>query len=402
MHKNSLCLIGAMVVGLAAVPASAQVTAEAGGSVSFEDNLLRQSRDVPIAPNLPRSDRIYSLDGTVRAQFKPGDIDGLLEVRAGQDWYERNSRLNNFNYQARLTASRASLDGIGLAVNGLSARRLSSFSDLRQPIRNLQFLNQADIEVTVPITPEIRLVVDPSYTENTNTADVLKLNDFRQYGVRGGLGWFTPLGNSIALTVTKRQTDGLRDRPVLTPVGVRNATTDLSDTSIDLKLVYAISPLTSVSAFVSYVDRDDKSVLDADYHGPAGSVTLDYHPRDTLGFTLTGGRRLEAQSLLFVDAVRTDFITLTTTARVYDRINLRLLADHYRRRFRYDPLLTNGLSTIEDRNYRLDAQLEYQIADRVRTTIGAAHEWRNSNFAFSNFSATSIQVGAIVGIGNKR
>ena len=402
MHKNSLCLLGAWVAGLAAMPASAQVSAEVGGAVAFEDNLFRQSGDQPPVLDLPRSDRIYSVNGTVRAQVRPGDIDGQLELRAGKDWYERNSRLNNFNYQARLTALRPSLDGIGLSVNGLSARRLSSFADLRRPVRNLQFLNQADVEATFPITPEIRLVVNPSYTENTNSNDVLKLNDFRQYGVRGGFGWFTPLGNSIALTVTKRMTDGLRSRPVLTPAGTVDGKTDLSDTSIDLKLVYAISPLTSVSAFVSYVDRDDRSVLNADYHGPAGSLTFDYHPRESLNVTLTGGRRLEGQSFLFVDAVRTDYVTLTGRMTLADRVDLRLVGDHYRRRFRYDPLLSNGLTTILDRNYRVDAQLEYEIGDRVRATVGAAHEWRDSNYAFGNFRATSIQVGAVVGLGNKR
>jgi hypothetical protein len=387
----------AAVTGLMALtpqPAAADVAAQLGASAAYDDNLFRQSRDLPNSSH-GRSDQIYSVNGQINATVTPGDFNGRLQIDAGQNWYAQNPDLDNFNYSVRLGLQRSSLDGIGLSLTGQSERLLSSFADIRSRVRNIQELNQIDAETTVPLTPEIRLVVDPTFTQNTNSSLQVSYNDFRQYGIRAGLGLFTPLGNSVALTATRRYTDGLQPRLVLLADGTStNSQIDVVDTSVDVKATYHVSPFTSVSAFVSYVERRDRSIFRSNYSGPAGNISITYSPRDTLSVQLTGGRRLETQSFIFVDSVKSDFITFVGYVRVAERFDLNLLADHYRRRYRYGLLVNAGQPFEIDRNYRIDADFGYRVADRLRLGIRATREWRTSTVAFGSFHASAIQASA--------
>lgn len=403
MDKQLRLAFGGALALFGSGAARAEYLATAGVTYRHEDNLFRTNRRVSDVIGLPRSDNVYGVNGQLDVVFHPRDFNVSLGATAGQDWYDRNSQLDNFYYGAELNVQRAPGATIGFNLNARTDRRLSSFADLRSRIRNVQTLHRISNETTVPIAADLRLVLQPDYIESQNSNDIIKVNDFRQYGGGVGLGYYSPLGNSIAVTISRRWTDGLEDRPVLVPgVGPINSKIDLVDTALNLRVRYALSVLTSISTDLSYVDRKDQSILGRDYKGPAGSVTLDYRPRETLSLTATAGRRLDAQSYLFVDSIRTDFIDVNTRAIVADRTRVDIGGTYFRRRYNFDPTFSPTLIDRRDNTLRLTAALGYRVFDRVDLGVSGAYERRRTNFPDENYSARVVQLSASVEFGDNR
>ncbi|WP_168377374.1 hypothetical protein [Sphingomonas sp. Leaf343] len=320
----------------------------------------------------------------------------------GQDLYERNSRLDNIRYTGRLNVTRESGGIVGFRLTGLATRSLTSFSDLRTPIRNIQNIYQADAEVTYPVTPDIRLVATPEFLQNKNSDALVSGNDFRRYGTGIGIGYYNAIGNSIALTLSRRQTDGLKARTLTAGDGSsRRADIDLADTSVDLRLRYSPSPITAVNGVISYLSRNDRSVIGSDYSGPSGYMRFDYRPRDTLTIMGEVGRRLELQSFLVVDAVRADYGNTEVRLGYSDHLFLILTGEIYHRRFRFDPTFTGQVASRNDRNYLGAFAIEYSPRDRVMLRARYAHEFRKSDAAFGGFNSDTVQLSAIVRLGNK-
>lgn len=393
---------GGMLVLFGTGAARAEYVASVGVGYRHEDNLFRLSKPVSRALNLPRSDNAFSVTANGDVDFHPGDFDVTLSGTVGHEWYDRNSDLDNFFYRAEANVARAPGASVGFNLNARTDRRLSSFADVRSQQRNIQTLHRISNETTFPITPDIRLVLQPDYVESQNSSRQNKVNDFRQYGGGVGIGYYSPLGNSVALTVSRRYTDGLEDRPVLVGGGLVNSKINLVDTGINLRVRYAPSVITSISADLSYIDRKDRSVLGRDYKGPAGSVTIDYRPRESLSAALTVGRRLDAQSFLFVDSIRTDFIDVSGRAIVADRVRAEASASYYRRRYNFDPTFAPTLIDRRDKTLRLTAGLGYRLFDHIDLGVSGAYERRRTNFVNEDYSAKSVQLTASYTFGSGR
>ena len=379
--------------------AHAEVQVQAGGGYRYEDNLFRLPKGRSILADGKRSDRIASVNGQIDADFHPDDYDGTLTAVIANDWYARNTRLNNFNYSLGLNVARRPGAKLDIVANAESDRRLSSFTDLTSAIRNIQALQRFSATVTYPISPDIRIVTVPEYQRSTNSSDRLNSNDYNRYGGGVGLGYYSPIGNSIAVTVSRRQTDGIRDRLVFVGGIVQNAKINIVDTSIDVRLNYRPSTFTTITATVSYVDRNDKSVLNNNYHGPAGNVAFIYEPRETLRAQVDVGRLLDTQSYLFVDSIRTDYVDGSVDAVVADNIQAGLRAAYQRRRFLYDPL--SGQSNRIERIYRFTASVSWLVLERLNLSVSAFHEHRSANYQFGNYNANVVQGTATFVLGKR-
>jgi hypothetical protein len=405
-RSGAVAVVAISVAALAAGSAQAEVDLRVNSGYRHESNLFRQSKALPNADQQSgsRSDDVFSLGGTVTAEVNPGNFNTVLQLDAGQEWYRRNSALNNFNYTAQAAVTRETGGIVGLRLDALSQRSLSSYADIRTRLRNVQDLQRVTGEFTLPITPDIRLVANPEFTQSQNSADIVKVNDFRQYGTGVGVGWFSPIGNSIAVTVSQRYTDGLSDRTI--PVSETQSVLsriNLVDTGVGVKLRYAPSVLTSIEANVGIIRRNDRSVLNNDYTGPSGEVILRYMPRDSFRVSLTAGRRLEAQSYIFIDSVRSDYAAATVVAQVMDQLTLNGRLDIGWRIFRYDPL--SQLPQLTDRRerlFRLAGGAEYRLLGRLLLGARAAYDQRRSNIALGGYKAMTIAATASVAFGNRK
>lgn len=402
--SGAVASVAISVAVLAASAAHAEADFRINSGYRHESNLFRQSKDLPRVAGESRADNVVSLGGTVTADIHPGSFDALLQLDAGHEWYDRNPNLDNFNYSAQAGITRETGGIVGLRLDALSQRSLSSYADIRTRVRNVQDLQRVTGEFTLPITPEFRLVANPEFTQSQNSASFVKINDYRQYGVGVGVGWFSPIGNSIAVTVSQRYTDGLEDRRIPVEDGTLvSSRIDLVDTGVAVRLRYAPSILTMVEANVGIIRRNDRSVLNNNYTGPSGEVTLRYEPRASLKFSLSAGRRLEAQSYLFVDSVRSDYAAGTVWIQVLDRLALNGRVDVGRRVFRFDPLAgTIVTQNRNERTFRLNGSADYRIYDRIMLGGRVGYDRRSSNLQFGGYEAVTVAATASIAFGNRQ
>lgn len=391
--------LGLLAMSCAASVAHAELTVSAGGKLRYDDNVFRISRQIAAARGVARSDRTYELEGQLDAAFHPGAFDVNAMLRVAHEWYDRNSNLDNSNYTGTLSIVRDDQGFFGTRTQVRIDRRLSSFSDIRNGVSNIQQLQSLDNRSTFALTPELRLVVTPRFARGRNSAASVKANDFDRYGVGVGIGYFTPLGNSIALTVSRQYTDGQHSRLVTIGSVTANSPIDVVDTAANLSLRYDLSVFTSIAAELSYVDRNDRSLIDGDYHGPSGRLSLALKPTDTIGLVLTGGRRLESQTSLFVDAVKSDYVSLALSYQLTDTLDLNSSASFERRRFQIDPLALGTTENVQ-KSYGLDASLSYRPADRFELKLSGGYDRRRSDLAASNFSASTAMLSARYIIGD--
>ena len=385
---------------VALIPSAAFAEATYGveASALFDDNVFRFDDRVATDPGSSRSDRLYSLQGDATASFYPADLEVDVNASGGKTWYDKNSGLDNINYNLASSISRSSGTGVDFDVD-LSARRsLSSFDDLHSEIKNIQYLEQATPEVRIPIGAETRIVASGQFIESTSSADALKPNDYQVYGGGIGLGWFTPLGNSVTAQIERRYTEGLHQRLLVLGDGSL-ATTKINDADTigSLRIVYSLSPITSFLVNASYVSRDDRSGLSGSYSGPEGDITLTYRPRDSLEVKLSGGRHLASTSLLFIDSIKVDFVSAQIKAIIDDKFKLTLKGDYESRHFRYDPTF-DVVGDGADRTFTANAGIEYDLIDRVQLAVDAEHSFRDSRLTLSNFTDTNVMLSVRIGL----
>ena len=373
---------------------------QTGGGYRLEDNIFRLPSGPSVLPGTKKSDRIATVNGQIDGDFHPGDFDGTVTGSIANDWYARNKQLDNFNYSLGLNVQRKPGATLDVAADLESYRRLSSFTDLQSAIRNIQELQRFNATLTYAISPDFRIVAVPEYQRSTNSSDRVNFNDYDRYGGGVGFGYYTPLGNSIAITASRRHTDGIHDRLAVVDGLLQNANIDLDDTSLDVRFTYRPGAFTTISAVMSYLNRNDKSVLNNDYHGPSGHLTFAYTPRETLYAQVDIGRLLDAQSYLFVDSIRTDYMDGSIKAIVRDKVQTGLRAEYQHRRFLYDPLSgqTNRIESIS----RFTASVSWlTLNDRVNLSAIAFHEHRAANYQFGNYSANVVQGTATIVFGKR-
>ncbi|WP_353228994.1 hypothetical protein [Novosphingobium sp.] len=385
------------------VVAHAEVTGAATAALRYDDNVFAlPSDDLPAG--LERSDTVYSGNAEIDATFHPPGYKVDLLAEVNYEAYGRNTAYNNAGYAFQLTAGPTS-ERLLTVSGSLTARRaLSSFASLGLPVRNVQTLIDAAPELAVKVAGEFVVVVDPVYTRSSNTAGLFDAYNYERYGGAVGIGWHTPLGNRIDLTFGERHTKGLGNRFIDLGEGVVNQPTNLRDRSIELKLRYQITPITSINASASYVWRRDSTVLAHNFSAPFGQVGVKFAPSDHALISANVGWRLESVDQLFVDSVRTNYANVTATVQVGERWRLSSRFDYSHRKFEADSLaLVNsyslGLIDRADHFCRAEAAVTYGLSSHFAVVANYSHEFRNSSYHFANYRENIAQISLIYSFG---
>ena len=396
-------LAGCAGLAVMAPAAHAEVTASASTALRYDDNVFALPADDQPA-GLHRSDTVYTGNGELDAVFKPGGYTLDLAAGASYEGYARNSTYNNFGYAIELSSTPPVDRTVAVGGHFAARRQLSSFASLGLPVRDVQTLVDLAPEVAVKLAGELVVTAMPVYTRSTNTAALFDAYSYERYGGSFGFGWHTPLGNRIDLTFTDRETRGLGDRLIQLSNSVIDQPTNLRDRSVDVRLHYQITPITSVNATASYVWRHDRTVLAHTFSAPFGEVGAKFEPSERLRITANIGWRLETVDELFVDSVRTAYAGVTGTMLLGSHWRLSGRFDYNRRKFEADQLaLVNsyslGVADRSDHFYRGEAALTYGISNRFAVAANFAHESRDSTYHFANFRENIAQISLIYSFG---
>lgn len=391
-------IIAALIAGLPG-QALADVTGAVMGTLRQDDNVFAlPSGDQPAG--LRRSDASYAGTFDLDTALHPAGYALDLETDVTYAGFARNSAYNNFGYAFALNPHPDYTQTLAFS-GALGARRaLSGFAALDVPLRNQQTLVTLDPVVNWRVAGELVVVAAPVYDRSTNTAALLKPYDYERYGASFGVGWHTPLGNRIDLTVGERQTRGLGPRLISLGTAVIDAPTRLRDDRVDLAITYQITPATSISATATYLRRRDRTVLAHDVSAPFGEAVVRFHPSTGTWLIADIGWRLETLDQIFVDSVRTAYADVTAATRLGDRWRVYGRANFYRRRFTADRLATvTGYSvTAADRvehSWHAEAGFSYALNSHVAANVNYAHELRTSVFGPSNYHENIGQLALI-------
>jgi hypothetical protein len=381
-----------------ALPAAAR--AEVAGAVTsalrYDDNVFALPTGDTV-PGLTRKDEVSANTADIDATLNPIGYKIDLEGNVDYEAYFKNTAYNNVGYSVQATSNPAT--DLRFSIGGsLTARQsLSSFASLGEPVRNAQNLVNLEPYLSYQLGGEIALVAAPVYDRSSNSSSLFDAYNYQRYGGSVGLGWHTPLGNRIDLTVGERWTKGLGDRFIDIGIAVIDQPTDLRDRSIDLKVNYQLTPVTSINVTASYIWRHDYTVLAHNFAAPFGEAGIKIEPATGAKIVASVGWRLETLDELFIDSVRTYFADITGSVKLSGRLRLLGRFDYYRRRFEADSVaIVDGYSLdVVDRvehYYRGEVGLTYALTRRYALSANIAHESRSSTYYYSVFHENIAQL----------
>ncbi len=400
------CLAALLVVAGLVLPAvaRAQVSGTVSAGAALDDNIYRVAGGAP-SPGC-RSDAYGFGMGQIGYDF--GDIQthpwlvptewtGGVSGSVEQIVVRCNTVLDNTPLQTSVRVASPQLGPIDFAVNVDASRRLTSFGETASTVINRHSLVQASGHLALHITPDFSLLLTPGATISRNNSAVYQPQDYNQFSVGAGIGYASPLGNSVALIFTRTISHGARPYfQVLSGQSVDLAN-DTSEQSAEIRLAYDPSVFTSIALDVGYASRDDRRSLPAmdqslrgNYRGPIGSAQVSYNPNDGLEVVLGATRQLASLEFLIVDSTRTDFVTFNLGKRIGRDVRIIAKADYIVQHVQYP--IAPGL-VVGSNNRLVDAQISVakHVFRRVDVNLAYIRQQRLSGGLNPTFSDNTVQ-----------
>ncbi len=401
------CLALSLVVAGLAFPAvaRAQVSGTISAGAARDDNIFRVAGGTP-SPGC-RSDTLGFGLGQIGYDF--GDVQpypslvpmqwtGGVSGSVEQIVVRCNTALDNTPLQTPVHVASPQLGPIDFAVNVDASRRLTSFGETASTVINRHGLVKATGHLALHITPDFSLLLTPGATISRNSSAVYQPLDYNQFSVGAGIGYASPLGNSVALIFTRTISHGARPYfQVLSGQSV-DLSNDTSEQSAEIRLAYDPSVFTSIALDVGYASRDDRRSLPAidqslrsNYRGPIGSARLSYRPNDGLELVLSATRQLASQEFLIVDSTRTDFVTFNLGKRIGRDVRIIAKADYIVQKIQY-PLAPGFV--VGTNNRLVDAQISIaeQVLPRVDVNLAYLRQQRLSGGLNPTFADNTVQL----------
>jgi hypothetical protein len=378
---------------------SAGLEAYGGSKFQYESNLFRQPTDASVPGARPKSDRLYSALAGLSLTSENETLDAALSASASRTWFDRNGDLDFTGYTLKGHVKK-DWTAIHLTLEGQQDRRLSSFSDIRTSNRNVQTLTLLRGEVGAAVAGDWRVLLGAALTRSVNSASLVETSDYRRVGLKAGFGYYSPVGNAIALQFTHANGRGLNPQTITVdamPVFYRQ---DYTENGVELALLYMPSVATALQLQLGYVDRQDRSAFDNDFSGIIGQASFNWNPRDTLRFTLNAGRRLETESFIYSDSVRVKYAGLAAEGDIDPRITVKAGFQYTEQRYAYDIQVPTPLQQRTEKLKILSGGIDYRPGDRFRLTVEASREMRSANQPGYDYDANVARVTARISIGH--
>jgi hypothetical protein len=382
---------GAVALALAAAQASrafADVNGYVTAGASYDNNLFRAPDGQSFA-GFSKSDDIFDLGGGGQLNLTNPHFQLNATIDVGQNWYSRNSFLNSLAYDGSLELTERQ-KYIDLDVQAAQSQSLSSFADIRSPVRNLQVLTRTAARVGFAATADVRLVFDVKFNRDTNTNALVAEADYNQPSGGVGIGYFSPSGNSVVVEELRTYTQGVNPQIFLLQNGlVGSKINDIDDTT-SLQIGYSPSPVLSLYAQAGYLRREDKSIIHDNLATPVGSLRLSYLPDALFHVDISAGRQLSSQSYLLVEGLQDSYVRIKPVVAFDNALNLTFDFNYDHRSFGIVQQLGFGPSNTSDQSMRYDATLSYKLFDNYEVDFTGYHEERHSNDIIDTYTDNGL------------
>ena len=343
---------------------------------SYDDNLFRVPDGLAF-PDVSKTDSVSTLGGGGSFSLQNDHFQLNATADIDQNWFSKNSFLNNLAYDGTLELSERQ-KFVYIDLQAAQTQSLSSFEDIRSPVRNLSSVTRTGARFSFALTSDVRVVFDTKFNRDTNTNAQISQADYNQYTVGAGLGYFSPTGNSIVVEETQTYTNGLNDQIIDIGSTLIDSKIRYIDNTTSLQLGYSPSPVIGLFAQAGYLRRTDQSIFHADTNTPVGSLKLAYRPDSVIEVDITGGRQLSSQSYLLINGVSDNYIKVSPTLFFPNGVKASADFAYDQRDYGYLPQFGFDSSNTSDSTLRYDASLSYKLLDNYEIGLTAYHEERHS------------------------
>lgn len=303
--------------------------------------------------------------------------------------YDKNSYLdfNGFDYRAawnwHLTPR---ISGI------LSAARTESPTQFQDT-----FSRQSDVATTENYVFNLNarvfggwhVLLGASWSERSSEQESLQGQpDFTETSGEAGIRYLFQSGSSI--DALWRRIDGEQDSQVINNVIVVS-TEDYQEDRSELRANWILSPASSLTARVTYLDRTYDLVPQNDFSGTEGELGFSWSPTTRLNFRVAATRDIEPWQSLTANYRTSNAYSLTSTWRATDKTSVNL---SYRRVYDDYPATSAAVPEREDTSDF--AALGLTWAPLRSLSIGASvrYEKRSSNNPLVEYDTTISRITA--------
>lgn len=417
---GGLALAAAAGMLAGAAPARADVAGAINAGIAADDNVFRLAAGAAPPPRGCRRDTNAAVGGEAQiglgqplasATAIPASWSGSLKASGARTFYRCNTDLDATSGQADARLASPRIGPFTLTADASLSRRLSPFEETGSARINQQTLLRSSARLNLNITPDIAVLVQPSYLFSHNRADSFKRLDYAQFGVDAGVVYTSPLGNSIGLRARQAVTRGRYPQiaTISTSDGTTSAQADLRNDArerlVELDVLYASGPFLRLMINLGYAWRRDRrdlpgilALLRSDYRGIVGSATLTLRPGERLGLDLSVSRQLASQNFLLATNARTTIYEAALRYQVGSRVELNAKTRLVDQQSRYQ-LLEPTPVTVANRTTAVSLGGVWSMTDRLTATLDLSHMQRLSGRLIEPFSqnAARLQVAYKMG-----
>ncbi|MEH3104911.1 MAG: hypothetical protein PGN12_13525 [Sphingomonas phyllosphaerae] len=365
-----------------------EVTIDA--SSRADTNIFRVPDSVAKTYSHDGADLLNFISVEGRGSDQRGDLSAELTGSLGQSLYAYNTSLNRFQYSASSQVDYAA-PRTGVTLYAEHRLRPVAFEDSRSVRNVLQSFTRLSTDASRNVLGDIRAVGRVNYTRSRAADDTLQRNDSARLGYGGGLGYFSPTGNSITLEVARLQTTTFIDSQVRVGDGFLRYRPEFVENSIVSRLLYAPTALTKITSSVGYTWHNDRSALNADFKGVTADAAIEWSPLPTVFVTPAFRRAFSTENGLFSNGVEVTSYGVSATAVVLGRLNVGSRLNHVRRNFRYDLQANDPLNLARVENTtRFNANVSLVTGSRFIVQVAYDHIGRSATLGQYSFGSDAV------------
>ena len=384
-------LLGAAAASAANPPPGEEFGWFASAALTGDDNVFRvpdqQPPGIELAPQRSDVSLVSSagihFDVPISAQRVVG------QFTFGDHRYNRFDELDHDSYSGRvglLWQVGSQIEGQVLLRQERAMTSLANLQNLTQSsTRNLLRTREALAEARYGLLSAWQLRGAVSRLEHDNSSDLFRLSDLQRDAVEGELTYVTPAENRLG--VLGRVEEGrLLNRQLINGVSISNSYWQNRIVGV---MDWTVTEKSRLSLRGGRVEREYKMFPQRDYSGLTYNAGYEWRPRDNLSLSAILRRDISDSEQVDVGLVVMRTVLFQPALQLNQKTRLSLNLEEGRRTYHGNVISAVGdvAPALTEHVRIIQAALSYQATPKVRLTLDARREQRDSALEFQDYVA---------------
>lgn len=393
--RVAACLAGALAPPEALALWEDRLELFASQAVVRDDNLLRRPQaEGPITENYRVTSLGFNLDAPLARQRLLG---GLTVNSVRYDTFEQldlDGHEGRALWQWRLGGDTKGELGI------LHRRALSSLANVQEGVQlgisNALTTRKAFASGETLLAQRWRLALEASRLEQSNDADQRRVNDLELDFGEASLSYISGAGNRLGLRA--RLARGTLPNAQLIPGIPMPIDNSYRQREAGAVVEWSPGAHSRLRAHVSRVRREYEQLPARDFEGNTGELALDWTPTGKLGIAAIAQREISATEEINLSFVLAERLVLQANYRPSPRTQMSAALETSDRLYLGEAGQAFGAVPPRERLNIAGLQATYRPVPRVTLLLSLRRETRSTEFAFGEYAANIVSLGARFGL----